>query len=135
MVVMLRVIRPTQLLRVLGVLRVARLPGALERIMDSAQASSRLEMIIKVAKVLAASFWIHHILSCTWYHIRTSAPSDTRLSWLAEEIGGYMNQTYEGCSIGYQYATAFHWSLTQIVSGSMQVVPLNTCKWLFNYFA
>ena len=111
MVVMLRVIRPTRLLRVLRVLRVARLPGALERSMVSAQVSSRLEMIIRVAKVLAAIFWIHHILSCTWYHISTSAPSDTGLSWLAEEVGGYTNQTCEDCSIWYRYTTAFHRSL------------------------
>ena len=64
------------------------MPGALERIMDSAQVSSRLEMIIEVTRVLAVIFRLNHLPSCTWCHIGTSAPSDTGLSWLAVEIGG-----------------------------------------------
>ena len=34
------------------------------------------------------------------------------------KIGGYTDQTYVSCNIWYLYTTAFHWSLTQIVSGS-----------------
>ena len=96
------------------------------------QTSGTHALSIKATKNISAIVWLVPFLSCVCYHIGTSAPCDTGLSWVAVQLGGDKGQTYEECGIRYRRLMALRWSPTQIDSGSMQVVPFGMAKQCFN---
>merc|ERR1740138_1620555 len=78
--------------------------------------------------------WVNHMASCMWYAAGRYFPSDTGLCWLDADIMGPESGKYDTASLSYQYFTAFHWSLTQMTPGSMQVFPVNSGERVFNIF-
>eukprot|EP00913_Durusdinium_trenchii_P015055 g14120.t1 len=59
----------------------------------------------------------------------------TRTSWLNDPIRDENSPLYHDTLPLFQYTTAFHWALTQMTPGSMQVFPRNSLERLFNIFA
>lgn len=128
----LRFSKVTRMLRIIGVVRIARLSSILERVATRVGVGGGLEMLSDTVKLLLAILWLNHMISCVWYAIGKSAPSDTGFSWLGVAIAPATADTYQDMDFWYQYSTAFHWSMTQMTPGSMQVAPLNTLERQFN---
>eukprot|EP00971_Amphidinium_carterae_P273680 5431679-Amphidinium_carterae.1 len=80
----------------------------------------------KICTFLLFFSLFNHIMSCVWYKLGTAQESDTNLTWLSPLT------TSEQENHHYMYFTSMHWSLTQLLPGSMEVVPTNTVERLFN---
>jgi len=127
-----RFIKMTKALRVMNVLRIARIVQPLERLVDQ-NFSEFLRQTINMAERFMVVLWLNHVLACAWYGIAVQAGSDTGLNWtdLFPLNAGW---TYADSGGTFQYTTAFHWALTQMTPGSMPVHPLNSAERIYNIF-
>merc|ERR1719326_972496 len=62
---------------------------------------------------------VNHIIACGWYMIGSSV----------DDVNTWVN-FYEVLdrSIGFQYTTSLHWSLTQFTPASMEISARNTAE-------
>lgn len=79
--------------------------------------------------IMVSIFWLMHVWCCIWYVIGIDVEnSDTGTTWL-----NHLRDVSEHePGSGYEYATALHWSVTQITPGSMEVVPKSSFERLYN---
>lgn len=117
---MMRVLRMMRLCRMTAIVRGIRLLSIMNRI---AERISHASSVFRIARLLICIVWVNHIIGCIWYAIGRYAPSDTHQRWTTG---------YSDYSLLYQYATAFHWSLSQMTPGSMQVHPVNVFERMFS---
>jgi len=125
------VIRMSRLLRLAKVVRTVRLADLFFRIKDRFKFRATSSLIFEVAGPLLLILWINHLLTCLWYAVSQYLPSDTTYTWLDKPIGED-GPLYRDAGLRYQYFTAYHWSITQMTPGSMQVVPMNTVERIVN---
>ncbi|CAK0872505.1 unnamed protein product [Prorocentrum cordatum] len=89
--------------------------------------------LLNIGKFAAILVWINHTIACFWCFLgREDAVSDTGYTWMNLAGATGEGPTYSAYGVSYQYTTAFHWSLTQMTPGSMQVVPVNSVERIFN---
>mmetsp|Transcript_56688 Transcript_56688/g.133024 ORF Transcript_56688/g.133024 Transcript_56688/m.133024 type:complete len:586 (-) Transcript_56688:1537-3294(-) len=132
---LLRFSKVGRLLRLFGIFRMARFAGALVRLADRCM-SNTVKNMIETLGFIFALLWVNHLLSCAWVAIGRKRSTDTGYHWLdwARLPGESESGTFGESSYTYQYATALHWSLTQMSPGSMQVHALNTNERFFTIF-
>jgi len=128
-VVLLRISKVSRLLRISRVLRMLRLPLFLERLTDAQEFRTGGMIFLEAVKVLFLLLTVNHMQCCLFYSISAYGSSDTGLRWL--ELMEDDTITYEESGALYQYLTAFHWSLTQMTPGSMQVNAVNSWERAF----
>lgn len=136
-VTLLRLSKAGKLIRVLGVIRMVKLSELFERL--SFLNGGTHDVFVQIPQLFILIIWVNHVIGCIWFAIGRSAPSDTGLHWLDAQIAGFKTQegeivkaTYRDAEVGFQYTTAFHWALTQMTPGSMQVHALSTIERTFN---
>jgi len=125
-----RFVKMTKVLRLVGVLRIARFVEPLERLVDT-YFSQVLHHTIAMAQLLLVVIWVNHLMACTWYGIARQGESDTGLNWTELSLNS-PGMTYREAGVTFQYTSAFHWALTQMTPGSMPVHPLNSTERIFN---
>merc|ERR1711920_420896 len=67
----------------------------------------------------------NHIIACAWFLCADLQQSDgDKVTWI--RVTGYGEKDWV-----HLYLTAFHWSLTQLMPASMEVVPQNLVERTF----
>lgn len=126
---LVRFAKATRLLRVIAVLRVIRVAGLFENAMNMSLSDS-LRTFMQVLKLFFGILWVTHVMSCAWYAIGTSAQSDTGKHWVSfSRVGD--ERSFDELSDTFLYVTSFHWSIIQIATGSMEIMPMNTIERIF----
>jgi len=124
----LRVAKGTRIVRVVGMARLFRMSGVVRR-MAVRHLGSHVMFLMDVPVLVFMLSFINHLIGCIWFAVGRTAESDTGRRWLEVDQGGY---NYEEQTMAYQYLSAYHWSLTQMTPGSMNVQPENSTERLFN---
>eukprot|EP00811_Abedinium_folium_P033933 NODE_685_length_2835_cov_9.743353.p1 GENE.NODE_685_length_2835_cov_9.743353~~NODE_685_length_2835_cov_9.743353.p1 ORF type:complete len:601 (+),score=122.77 NODE_685_length_2835_cov_9.743353:317-2119(+) len=125
-----RVPKIGRLLKIVRVLRLVRVRNTVIRITESHLLSRGSGgLIVQIGGILCAIIWLNHIVACMWYAIGRYGDG-MGPTWL--NLATFDDETYESSTSTYQYFSAFHWSLTQMTPGSMQVMPVNTLERIFN---
>jgi len=127
----LRFAKAGRMLRLAGVFRVSHLGEVFTRLTMRYPGCA---IVWNVFQLLAVIIYINHMVACGWYFIGRVAYSDTGGRWidLPDFTIGSETHTSRESSTLYQYVTAFHFSLTQMTPGSMQVAPVNSIERIFN---
>lgn len=96
--------------------------------------AEKWQILGQVAKLFLLIMWLNHAFCCCWFAIANEGWTDTGITWLDDtepsSTDGFI--TYGEQSVLYQYTTAYHWALTQMTPGSMQVVPRNSAERILN---
>jgi len=116
------------LLRLLRFVRTARLVRLLKLrwilIMINDMLSSEYASIMaNIAKMIVVLIVINHFLACIFFAL-ASLQRGKGPTWVTE-------YGFDGASWGYQYLTAFHFSITQFTPASMHVQPENSAERMF----
>eukprot|EP00811_Abedinium_folium_P029292 NODE_459_length_3026_cov_8.827182.p1 GENE.NODE_459_length_3026_cov_8.827182~~NODE_459_length_3026_cov_8.827182.p1 ORF type:complete len:900 (+),score=172.48 NODE_459_length_3026_cov_8.827182:320-2701(+) len=125
----MNVARVPKIGRLLKVVRVLRLVRVRETVIRIVESGHMWRGSLQIGGILCVIIWLNHVIACMWYAIGRYGDG-MGLTWLHSIAFG--DETYENSSTTYQYFTAFHWSLTQMTPGSMQVMPVNTVERIFN---
>ena len=125
---LLRFLKLGRMLRVFGMVRIARLLRMCEDFFESSSSGSFVVMT-RVVGMLCVSFWVIHLLGCIFYYVGTLEDTDTGSTWLSTriEVGGQYI-TYQDLDKTYQYWSAFHWSMAQMTLGATELVAFNSCE-------
>mmetsp|Transcript_61649 Transcript_61649/g.198598 ORF Transcript_61649/g.198598 Transcript_61649/m.198598 type:complete len:751 (-) Transcript_61649:276-2528(-) len=102
-------------------LRILKMFGVMKAFEDRVE-SERVAILLMIAKQLGGIVLMCHGIACTWFAIG-DATSRYGPSWVLEFV--------HERSFMYQYATAFHWALTQFTPASIDVQPLNVAERCF----
>lgn len=116
-----KIVRLLRMLRVLRLLQKVKVQDWMPDFMSSGSFANSFQsegivIILGIMKSVAFVAMLAHLIACCWYGIG-SGLGDPEDSWL--RIHGV-----EGASLGYRYATSYHWSLTQF-TGSTDIQPHN----------
>jgi hypothetical protein len=117
-----RLVRILRLIRMVRLLRLLKLKKVLQNVSDLID-SEKISILTNIVKMIVALLMINHIIACVWFLI-ASSDSDDSATWLIRY--GYNDDIWT-----YQYATSFHWSLTQFTPASMDVQPQNMQERIF----
>ncbi|CAE8744095.1 unnamed protein product [Polarella glacialis] len=104
------------LLRLLRLLRLFKASGFISALCDRIQ-SETTRILVRVLKLLVFIMLINHLIACSWYEIGIN-DIEREDTWVKA------NDLKEKGAV-YAYTTALHWSITQFVPASMEVVPVN----------
>lgn len=132
---LVRFSKVTRAIRIISVTRVIRIQEYLEHIGDRLHGGTSLKYVGEMGRLVLIIIWINHVMSCTWFYVGRVTEGDTGTSWLNDPIRDENSPLYHDTLPLFQYTTAFHWALTQMTPGSMQVFPRNSLERLFNIFA
>jgi len=113
--------RAFRFMRVLRLLRLLKVHGILTEIVERVKSETVL-VLVSIAKFIVFIMLINHFIACAWYGLGT---------WEAGGATWIHAAKLPGRDIGYRYATALHWSLTQFTPASMEVTPTNTMERFF----
>merc|ERR1719282_321560 len=67
-------------------------------------------------------------MSCIWYALGNLDFTDTGDHWLDLHVTPQTDHVYRGEGFWYQYLTSFHWSLTQMTPGTIQINAVNSIE-------
>lgn len=130
---MFRLSRLLRLSRLISFLRVARVTTALERIADYSTVSKGFMVGLTIGRTLLCVLYLHHVLACVWWVVGNVRDTDTGVSWIDVAVAeDFTKMTYKEADGAFQYFTSVHWSMTQMMPGSMQVNALNTLERQFS---
>ncbi|CAE8610278.1 unnamed protein product [Polarella glacialis] len=105
-----------QVLRLLRLLRLFKASSFISALSDRIQSETR-RILVRVLKLLVFIMLINHLIACSWYGIGIN-DVEREDTWVKA------NDLNEKGAV-YAYTTALHWSITQFVPASMEVVPKN----------
>lgn len=130
----LRFTKISRMLRIFGVLRMARLMRVVENL-GQGTISEATSMAVNIGKFVFVIMWSNHLLSCSWYAVGRMAPSDPGMCWLDLPMGqGDDDATYRTTTLAFKYVTAFHWATQVMTAGAMDIRPFNIYERQFNIF-
>mmetsp|Transcript_74659 Transcript_74659/g.228446 ORF Transcript_74659/g.228446 Transcript_74659/m.228446 type:complete len:998 (-) Transcript_74659:114-3107(-) len=135
---MLRFAKLGRMLRIVGMMRMLRVVRILE---DFAQRhlTDGYRLTFNMASLFSCIMWVAHILSCMWFAVGLSGPSDTGARWvdqqsvLVSEVSPLGEVTFRRVPYletghVYQYMVAFHWAAGQIALGAFDGMPTNSLE-------
>jgi len=124
----LRMFKLNRVLRIMAFLRIVRIYKRMDVLRNRILPES-VYLLSQIGKVLMVVLWLNHILACIWYGIARHRFTDTGNTWvedLHDRTGEYQATFF------FEYSTAYHWSMSQMTPGSMEVVPTNSAERTFN---
>ncbi|CAE7580441.1 Kcnh2 [Symbiodinium pilosum] len=130
---LVRFSKATRAVRIVSVTRVVRIQVYLEHLGDRLHGGSSTKYVGDMARLIVIILWINHVMSCTWFYIGRVTVGDTGTSWLNDPIRDENSPFYSDTLPLFQYTTAFHWAITQMTPGSMQVRRI-VGQGLWHYF-
>jgi len=111
----LSLLRNLRVLRTLRLLRLLKLKSIIEKIADFIS-SEFAEIGGQVFCLTAFIVLLNHFIACLWWWMGNTP--NTGPGWVQTHDMGHR-------STRYNYATSFHWSLTQFTPASMEIFPTN----------
>jgi hypothetical protein len=118
-----KLLRTLRLLRLVRLLRLLKLKKIFANLNDHID-SEAVSIITNIFKLLFVLININHITACVWFYIGDTSAGD---NWI--EYHDIVTAPRE-----YQYATSFHWAITQFTPASMDIVPHNMNERVFCVF-
>jgi len=121
---LLRALKTARALRGLRLLSLTRI-GKTASLVDSMANMTHREltdMLLKLGESVLVLLMSTHFIACLWFALGDlpgDDPTWVKVSEVSER------------PLLYQYATSFHWALTQFTPASMEVLPVNTWERLF----
>lgn len=116
--------RSLRFLRMIRLLRLFKVAGLLNDMMKRIK-SEPLLIMLGIVKLIIFIMSVNHLIACGWFWVGEVSDPLFDDTWIKK------NDLVDA-SIGYQYSTALHWSLTQFTPASMEVVPRNTMERTYN---
>jgi len=117
-----KLLRILRLVRMVRLLRLLKLRKIMQDVNDRID-SEYISIVASIIKMIMLLLAINHFIACAWYGIAAALDS-TSDTWI--KVHGFSEDRWY-----YQYATAFHWSITQFTPSSMQVQPQNMAERVF----
>lgn len=115
-----RLLRILRLFRMVRLARLLKLRSLLQSFHDMLD-SQYLGIIADIGTMVLILFLFSHVISCIWFLVGTI---DSDANWIKDH-------GFEGVDWRYQYATSFHWAITQFTPSSMNVQPTNLLERTF----
>jgi len=116
---LLRILRLMRMVRLLRLLKLRKTLRNINDLIDTEYAS----IVANIVKMILLLLVINHYIACAWYFVGVSLNPDLD-TWVRYH-------GFEEAEWGYQYLTAFHWSITQFTPASMSVQPQNIHERMF----
>lgn len=110
--------------RVARFLRIAKLQRLMAMVRDRID-SEMTFIVLTTIKLLSVLLLLNHLVASIWYAIGNSMQGHDVQNWID------VDQEFRDQPVGYRYATALHWSLTQFTPASMEVQPQNVLERIF----
>jgi len=117
---LLRIMRLARILRLLRLLKLRKLLTHVNDLIDS----EYMSIVINIVKMILSLLAINHFIACIWFLVADSRANSGDMTWV--QASGF-----EEASWDYQYATSFHWAITQFTPASMDVQPQNLLERVF----
>eukprot|EP00929_Paragymnodinium_shiwhaense_P013895 TRINITY_DN121745_c0_g1_i1.p1 TRINITY_DN121745_c0_g1~~TRINITY_DN121745_c0_g1_i1.p1 ORF type:complete len:1099 (-),score=264.01 TRINITY_DN121745_c0_g1_i1:280-3576(-) len=112
---MSKTVRIIRTVRVLRLLRIAKIPIIHGTWVESTIRSEKVLLVAGMLKMFCGIIILMHFTGCMWWFIGSGSTLED--TWVIRH-----DMIKE--SLGYRYATSFHWSLCQF-TGSMEINPVN----------
>jgi len=106
--------------------RVLKLKPIVDKINDIID-SEYISIIAYIIKMIMLLLVFNHVIACAWFSIADFQEKQGQDTWVT--VHGFAGEAWS-----YQYATAFHWSITQFTPASMDVQPQNMLERSFTVF-
>mmetsp|Transcript_168732 Transcript_168732/g.542249 ORF Transcript_168732/g.542249 Transcript_168732/m.542249 type:complete len:861 (+) Transcript_168732:93-2675(+) len=120
----IRALRMLRLLRFVRLVRLWKLNSIFRKLVASIKSEYAL-ILLDVSEILVVMIMACHLMACAFYALGMLAYSEDEEGW----INFYFK---EGDTVGYRYATALHWAITQFTPASMEVTGKNTLERVHN---
>lgn len=120
---MAKTMRIVRMLRVFRLLRMAKLPIIAGTWLETYVRSEKVLLVGHMIKIMCLIIGTMHFIACIWWGIGNL--DNVRANWVTPSL--------HGDDFVYQYATSFHWSLTQF-TGTMEIDPVNISERSFAIF-
>lgn len=133
----LRLARLSKILRMIAfvrLLRVGRLARVFQHLLEKTLSEQRRFMLM-CTSVLICTLFLCHLICCAWYTLGTHILADTGTRWTDLANIGEEGERFHDAPREYQYMTAFHWAVAQLVLGSTDVRPGCSHERIFNVVA
>mmetsp|Transcript_54956 Transcript_54956/g.128519 ORF Transcript_54956/g.128519 Transcript_54956/m.128519 type:complete len:984 (+) Transcript_54956:124-3075(+) len=118
--------RLTRVLRAMRLLRILRILRTVETLWYFA--TSEIDsMMFAIGKFMVGMLFVNHFVACAWYGVGTIDLGDGSRSW----VDAFEDRFGSDAPLGLRYATAFHWSITQMTPASMEVNGQNILERIF----
>lgn len=112
----MKTIRILRIMRLLRLARMAKLPDVISNVTYRFN-TEKISVFLDLVKMMVVVVAITHCIACGWYGIgrQSLGEGNEGASWVKD---------YEATSMGYRYATSFHWGLTHF-GGNVSIEPTN----------
>ncbi|CAE8613935.1 unnamed protein product [Polarella glacialis] len=128
---LVRFLKLAKFLRILGLMRMIRFSKLFEELLDRSLAGG-FRVVFDFVKLLCFVLWLSHVTTCLWFLLGMTGPSDTDSRWF-DSVMMRSGDHFEAAAQGYQYATSFHFALSQITANGVEMLsPLNSIERWFN---
>ncbi|CAE8705064.1 unnamed protein product [Polarella glacialis] len=128
---LVRFLKLAKFLRILGLMRMIRFSKLFEELLDRSLAGG-FRVVFDFVKLLCFVLWLSHVTTCLWFLLGMNGPSDTDSRWF-DSVMMRSGDHFEAAAQGYQYATSFHFALSQITANGVEMLsPLNSIERWFN---
>lgn len=119
---MLRMAKIGRLLRLLSMFRMLKIGKVFEEIIET-RMSDVGKLVIRFVKMMLITMGYAHLSACTWYFIGRLGDTNTGMRWIDFVADNGRSQVaFIDTDLSYQYFTSFHWAVSQITLGAMEVV-------------
>lgn len=120
-------LRVLRMMRCLQILRIAKLRQRFEEFHERIT-SDYHHILISICKLILTIVWLNHFIACCWWALGVSSADGGRYdSWTS-------HGKFEETSLGFQYFSSLHWSLTQFTPAAMEVSARNLPERVFSVF-
>ena len=115
----LRMAKVSKLLRATMLLRMVRLAQLLEKWLDRFGFGD-MTALLKIIGLSLSALWLSHVFACIWYAVGKAGEE----SWLDMFFSD--DTRYRELGTVSIYCTSFHWAITQMTLGSVDVYAINS---------
>lgn len=133
----LRFAKVGRCVRLVGILRMMRVLRGFWDLVERHQLSEQTQWALSIVSLMSATLFSTHLIACAWLAVGRYGYSDTGAHWIDAALTVQVNgesALFADQGVQYQYATAFHWGLAQLVLGSIETSCTNTSERAFNVF-
>jgi len=114
---LLRILRLVRMVRLLRLLKLRKILDTVNEMIDS----EYLSICVSILKMILLVVMINHYIGCMWFAMGNAQSGP---NWI--EYYGFHDDDW-----GYQYFTAFHWSITQFTPAGMNIQPQSIGERIF----
>ncbi|CAK0874361.1 unnamed protein product, partial [Prorocentrum cordatum] len=89
------------------------------------------KLLMRFMKMFVLTLLYGHFIACLWFFIGRPGSLGEEGGWTVAAQMTVDNVDFSERSLGYQYATSFHWAMSQITLGAMEVLCTNIVERLY----